>query len=112
MTGWLYYAVDGLIIRIKVQHGDQLNEYELQFHPGDCVPSTVGGGLTMWLFTEKGFYSVVIDAQHEERVLVRSRCKADAFQSVQRPSRNIDDDDRAGQRSDEGLPLAIVDLSR
>ena len=33
----------------------------------------------MWLFTEKGLYSVVIDSQHENRMLIRPRCKADIF---------------------------------
>lgn len=33
----------------------------------------------MWLFTEKGFYSVVIDAQHDGRMLIRARCRQDAF---------------------------------
>ena len=33
----------------------------------------------MWLFTEKGFYSVVIDNQHPGRMFIRARCKADIF---------------------------------
>jgi hypothetical protein len=32
----------------------------------------------MWLFTETGFYSVVIDNQRKGRMLIRSRCKANA----------------------------------
>src|SRR6266852_3169627 len=33
----------------------------------------------MWLATTIGWFSVVIDNQHEGQMLVRSRCKADAF---------------------------------
>src|ERR1700730_979705 len=33
----------------------------------------------LWLFTEKGLYSVVIDSQHENRMLIRPSCKADIF---------------------------------
>jgi hypothetical protein len=32
----------------------------------------------MWLFTISGFYSVVIDNQRKGRMLIRSRCQADA----------------------------------
>lgn len=32
----------------------------------------------MWLFTETGFYSVVIDAQNQGRMLIRCRCAIDA----------------------------------
>lgn len=33
----------------------------------------------MWLFTVRGFFSVVIDNQHEGRMLIRARCRADIF---------------------------------
>jgi hypothetical protein len=33
----------------------------------------------MWIFSESGFYSVVVDLQRKGRMLVRSRCKADIF---------------------------------
>jgi hypothetical protein len=33
----------------------------------------------MWLFSTIGFFSVVIDNQHEGRLLIRARCRQDAF---------------------------------
>jgi hypothetical protein len=33
----------------------------------------------MWIFTVKGFYSAVADAQKPGQVLVRARCKADIW---------------------------------
>src|ERR1700680_2300298 len=34
---------------------------------------------SMWIFTVKGFYSAVADAQKPGQVLVRARCKADIW---------------------------------
>jgi hypothetical protein len=33
----------------------------------------------MWLFTVRGFFSVVADNQHEGRMLIRARCRQDAL---------------------------------